>query len=414
MSMTITEKILARAAGRHKVSAGEIITCRIDLICVDEIQIPIFKRTLEEIEAKSIDKDLTVFVTDHYCPPTSLNQARAIQMLREFTFSQGLTPLEGGVKHQLLMERGAIRPGMVVAATDSHINTCGALGAFAAAFGPSEAAMMALRGECWLKVPETIRCEINGGLQPFVTPKDIGLFILREKGMNFANYKAIEFCGQAVRRLPVDGRIALCNMSTEMGAKNGIIEVDSVTERFLKMRNIGDYTKIASDMTASFYETLIVDASKLEPLVAIPHSPGNVKPVSEVMGTKIDQAFIGSCLGGNIDDLRLAANILKHHPTHPRTRLIITPASRAVYLQAVSEGLIAVFLRAKATVSGMTCSVCAGLEGILLPGEVCISTSPRNFKGRMGSPGAYIYLASPATVAASAIRGEITDPREFC
>jgi homoaconitate hydratase family protein len=413
MSMTITEKILARAAGRDKVSPGEMITCDVDLICMGELQFPIFKRTLDKMGAKSIRKDRVVFVVDHFPTPTTPDQARVNRLTREFARSQGLVPLEGGIKDQLLWENGLLRPGMLIVAADSHIPTCGALGLFAAAFGPSEAAMMAVMGKFWLRVPETIRCEVTGELRPFVTAKDIGLSILGQKGPIFANYKAMEFCGHTVENLGIDGRITLCNMSTEMGAKNGIAAPDSITEAFLKRWNVAGWSPIGSDPDASYAETIHVDASRLEPLVAAPHSPGNVKPIAEVRGTRIDQAFIGSCGNGNMDDLRAAAAILRARHVDPRTRLVIAPPSREVHLQAASEGLVETFLKAGALVSGMTCSVCPGQEGVLLPKEVCIASSPRNFKGRMGSPEALIYLASPATVAASAVKGEITDPREF-
>jgi 3-isopropylmalate/(R)-2-methylmalate dehydratase large subunit len=413
MSMTISEKILARAAGVDKVVPGEIVACKADLICIDDIQIAIFKDTLEKMGTDAIDKERTVFVADHYCPPTNLNQAKNVKLIKEFAITRGLHFLEGSIKDQLLWENGFIQPGMLVVATDSHITTCGALGTFAAAFGPSEAAIMALHDRYWFKVPESIRCEIAGELQPFVSPKDIGLYILGQRGTTFANYKAIEFCGPTVRDFSIDARVTLCNMTTEMGAKNGIVESDSVTETFLQKMGVKNCQRIFSDADAVYSENIAVDASKLEPMVASPDSPANVGVVSDVTGTKIDQGFIGSCGNGNIDDLRIAARILKGKTIHPGTRLIIAPASRGVHLQALSEGLIEIFLRTGALVSSQTCSVCAGLEAPLLPGEVCITTSPRNFKGRMGSPEAQIYLASPATVAASAIRGEISDPRKF-
>ena len=411
MPMTITEKILARTAGLDKVSPGEMITCKVDLICIDEIQIFIFKDTLDKMGTDAVDKDRTVCVIDHFCPPTNMHQARANRTIRDFALSRGLTLLEGSIKDQLLWENGLIRPGMVLAATDSHITTCGALGAFASPFGPSEAAIMAVQDTYWFKVPETIRCEIRGELQPLVTPKDIGLYIFGQKGTTFANYKAIEYCGPTVSGFSMDARVTLCNMTTEMGAKNGIVAPDSVTEDFLKAFDVKDYPMITSDADAEYAETIRIDASQLEPLVAAPHSPGNVSPASDAAGTKIDQGFIGSCGNGNMDDLRIAAHILKGGTIHPQTRLIITPASRKVHLQALSEGLIETFLRAGALVSGQTCSVCAGMEAPLMDGEVCITASPRNFKGRMGSPEANIYLGSPATVAASAVRGVITDPR---
>lgn len=413
MPMTITEKILAKAAGRKQVFPGEMVTCKVDLICIDEIQIPIFKDTLEKMGSDAVDKERTVFVIDHFCPPTNLHQAESNQMIREFALSRGLRFLEGGIKDQLLWENGLIRPGMVLVATDSHITTCGALGAFAAPFGPSEAAIMAVHDHHWFRVPETIRCEIVGELQPFVTPKDVGLYILSQKGVTFANYKAIEFCGPAVGDFSMDARVTLCNMTTEMGAKNGIIAPDSVTETFLKAHNVHDCPRIVSDADAVYFESIRVDLSQLEPLVAAPYSPGNVSRIAEARGTGIDQAFVGSCGNGNMEDLRLVARMLEGRSVHPRTRLIITPASRKVHLQALSEGLIETFLKAGAVVSGQTCSVCAGLEAPLLAGEVCITASPRNFKGRMGSPDANIYLGSPATVAASAVKGAITDPREF-
>jgi 3-isopropylmalate/(R)-2-methylmalate dehydratase large subunit len=413
MSMTISEKVLARAGSREKVSPGEMITCKIDVICIDELQFPFFKRTLEKMGTDLVDRNRLVLVVDHYSPPTNLEQAKAIHSLRQFARSKRLSPVEGGIKHQTLMENGFVRPGMVLVGTDSHMNTCGALGAFATAVGPAEAAMMAVTGESWFMVPETIRYEINGELKSFVTPKDIALYILGEKGLGTANYKAIEYVGQTVRGLSVDGRIVLCNVSTEMGAKTGLVECDSVTETFLKANGVGNFTGIRSDSDASYAETISIDISSLEPLVALPHSPANVALASKAAGTKIDQAFVGSCVGGNIEDLRLAAKILKNHVIHPYTRLIITPASRKIHLEALSEGLIDIFLKAKAIVSGSTCSVCGAFEGCLASGEVCISTSPRNFLGRMGSPEALVYLGSPATVAASSIKGEITDPREF-
>ena len=413
MPMTMTEKILARAAGKPGVEANDIISCSVDLVCVDEIQIVIFLDTLKKLGVDSIKKGLTVCVIDHYCPPTSIDQARAVQAVRDFARSQGLVPLEGGIKHQLMMQEKLIRPGMVVTATDSHINTCGALGAFAAAFGPSEAAIMAATGLTWLKVPESIRCEIVGELSPYVTPRDIGFWILGERGLNFAGYKAVEFCGESIERMSLDGRITLANMSAEMGAKNAVIAADSVTEEYLKGGTASDYAQLGADAGARYADSFRVEVSGLEPLVAMPHSPAKVKTVSEASGTEVDQAFIGSCVGGNIEDLRLAASILKGRKVSDKTRLIITPASREIHLQAVSEGLIEIFLQANAYVSGMTCSVCVGLEALLLPGQSCISTSTRNFKGRMGSPEALIYLASPATTAASAVAGRISDARDF-
>ena len=413
MPMTLTEKILARAAGRDAVVPGEVVTCQLDLVCVDEIQIAIFKRTLDQLGTDRVIQEKTVLVVDHFCPATNLDQARANQMVREFARSHHLRFLTGGIKDQILWENGLVRPGMLLVATDSHINTCGALGVFAAAFGPSDAAIMAIKGEYWFKVPQTVRCEIVGSLAPLVTPKDIGLHILGQRGTDFANYKAIEFVGPTVRELSIDGRITLCNMSTEMGAKNAIIEPDSKTAEFLGLKDHPELKTLKSDAAAQFFETMTVDVGGLEPLVATPHSPKNVVPVKVVKGVKIDQCFIGSCGNGNMDDLRLTARLLKGRKVCPETRLIVTPSSRHVYLQALAEGLIEPILQSGASLSGQTCSVCAGMEAPLLAKEVCLTASPRNFRGRMGSPEALIYLASPATIVASAIHGEIADPRDL-
>ncbi len=413
MPMTLTEKILARAARREAVVPGEVVTCQVDLVCIDEIQMAIFKRTLDQLGTDRVIQEKTILVVDHFCPATNLDQARANQMVREFARSHHLRFLTGGIKDQILWESGLIRPGMLLVATDSHINTCGALGAFAAAFGPSDAALMAVKGEYWFKVPQTVRCEIMGTLPPLVTPKDIGLHILGKRGTDFANYKAIEFVGPTVRELSIDGRITLCNMSTEMGAKNAIVEPDSKTRAFLGLEDRLEFPTWRSDPTAQFSETMVVDAGGLEPLVASPHSPQNVFPVKEVKGVKIDQCFIGSCGNGNMDDLRLTARLLKGRKVCPETRLIVTPASRHLYFQALAEGLIEIIHQSGATVSHQTCSVCAGMEAPLLANEVCLTASPRNFRGRMGSPDALIYLASPPTIVASAICGQIADPRDL-
>jgi len=411
--MNIAENILSRSAGGVAVTPGQIVTCEVDLICIDEIQIPLFAKTLEDMGASTILRDKTVFVVDHYCPPASLHQATVVRQVRDFAAFHNCRLLEGGIKHQLLLEGGYVRPGMMIAATDSHINTCGAVGAFAAAFGPAEAAMMAATGFSWFRVPATIKFEITGKLDGFITPRDIGIVILGEKGLNFANYMAMEFCDRTENGLSIEARMALCNMSAEMGAKTAAFQVDDITRTFLRDRGVKEFHELPADTTGGYAATFSVDISDLQPMVAIPDSPANVKPAAEVSGKKIDQAFIGSCLGGNMEDLRIAARILDGQKVHPHTRAIITPASRQIYRDALSEGLLEVFSRANAHISGGTCSVCVGLEAPLLAGESCISTSTRNYKGRMGSLDSQIYLGSSATVAASAVRGRITDPREF-
>jgi 3-isopropylmalate/(R)-2-methylmalate dehydratase large subunit len=411
--MNITEYIMARSANRAEVAPGQIVTCKLDLICIDEIQIPIFAKTLAEMGESTILRDKTIFVIDHYCPPTSIHQATVVRQVRDFASIHNCKLLEGGIKHQLLLEGGYARPGIMIAATDSHINTCGAVGAFATAFGPAEAAMMASTGFSWFRVPETIKFEITGQLYPFITSRDIGLAILGERGLNFANYMAIEFWDRTEKGLSIEERMALCNMSAEMGAKAGVFEVDDITKSFLLDRGIKDYQEIPTGRSCHYAATFHTDISRLQPMIALPDSPANVTSVDKVVDNKIDQAFIGSCLGGNIEDLRVAARIFDGHKVYPGTRVIITPASRQIYREALSEGLIEVFSSANAHISGGTCSVCIGAEAPLLAGESCISTSTRNYKGRMGSSDSHVYLASSATVAASALRGRITDPREF-
>ncbi len=411
--MNITENIMARSTNRTEVTPGQIVTCKLDLICIDEIQIPIFAKTLAEMRTSSILSDKTIFVIDHYCPPTSIHQATVVRQVREFASIHKCKLLEGGIKHQLLLEGGYARPGIMIAATDSHINTCGAVGAFAAAFGPAEAAMMASTGFSWFRVPETIKFEITGKLDSFITARDVGLAILGDRGLNFADYMAIEFWDRTENGLSIEERMALCNMSTEMGAKVAVFGVDDITKAFLLDRGVKDYQDIPADGSCHYAATFHTDISKLQPMVAQPDSPANVTSVDKVVDKKIDQAFIGSCLGGNIEDLRMAARIFDGNKVHAGTRVIITPASRQIYREALSEGLIEVFSSADAHISGGTCSVCIGTEAPLLAGESCISTSTRNYRGRMGSSESHIYLASSATVAASAIRGRITDPREF-
>ncbi len=414
MGMTITEKILAHASGKERVFPGEIVSCKIDLVCIDEIQFPIFYNAFKEIAEKIWDPERTVFIVDHYIPPCTIEQAEANKALKEFARKQGLKPyIEEGIKHQVFRMHGLARPGITIVGTDSHTNTSGTFGAFATALGPTEAAIICKTGEIWFKVPETIRFDISGKLNALVTAKDIALSILGKYGTRFAQYKAIEFGGTTIEAMSLDGRMALCCMSTEMGAKNGIIEPDEKLTEYINQRVSKPYKILKSDKDSKYYQQYKIDASAIEPLVATPHSPGNVKPVSEVEGVKIDQAFIGSCAGGNLEDLEMAANVLKGRVIHPNVRMIITPASNEVYSQAEEKGFIKTFVDAGAKVSCSTCSACAGFEGVLATGEVCLSSSTRNFKGRMGSRKSDIYLASTATVAASAIKGQIVDPRRI-
>lgn len=414
MGMTITEKILSYAASKGKVSPGEIVNCAIDVVCVDEIQFPIFYPAFQEMGGKVWDAGKAVFIVDHYVPPRTVRQAESNKAIKEFVQQQGLKPyIAEGIKHQVFRTNGLARPGIMIVGTDSHMNTAGAFGAFATALGPTEAAVVCKMGEIWFKVPEAIRFDVNGKLNSLVTAKDLALSILGRYGTRFGQYRAIEFSGATIAAMSIDARMTLCCMSAEMGAKNGIIEPDDKIMEYVSERVDKQYQILRSDPDARYLKRYEINASTIEPLVATPHSPGNVKLVSEAEGIEIDQAFIGSCAGGNLEDLEAAAKVLEGRYVHPDVRMIITPASREVYAQAEEKGLIKIFMNAGAMVSSSTCSACVGLEGTLAAGEICISASTRNFKGRMGSSEANIYLASPLTVAASAIRGQIADPRRI-
>jgi homoaconitate hydratase family protein len=311
-------------------------------------------------------------------------------------------------------EKGHVLPGTVIVGADSHTCTYGAFGAFATGIGSTEAAAVFATGKIWLKIPEAIRINVDGHFRKFVTPKDLILSIIGHVGADGATYKTVEFNGSTIREMSISGRMTLCNMTVEMGAKNGIVEPDDVTRKFLDGRTSKPYEYFKSDAGASYAKVLDFDVSSLEPTVACPSSVDNVKPASELSNVTVEQAFIGSCTNGRIEDLRVAAQILKGKRVKDGVRALVIPASQEVYLQAVKEGLIEVFTDAGAIVCGSACGPCLGGHiGLLAAGEVCVSTSNRNFIGRMGSTQASVYLASPATVAASAVTGRVTDPREL-
>lgn len=319
-----------------------------------------------------------------------------------------------GICHVVLPEKGFVKPGDLIVGSDSHTTTYGALGAFATGMGATDMAIVLATGEIWFKVPSTIKFNVEGKLQPMVMGKDIILHIIGEIGVEGASYKAMEFAGDTVKELSMDARFTLCNMAIEAGGKTGIIEPDEKTLKWVEERVRQPFKPVLNDPDAEYEEVIDVDASNLEPQVAKPPSPENSVPVSEVEGTKIDQAFIGSCTNGRLEDLRVAAKILDGREVAKMVRAIVIPASKEIYMKAMKEGLIEIFLKAGCVVCNSTCGPCIGAHlGLLAPGEVCISSSNRNFVGRMGSKDAKIYLASPATVAASAVTGEITDPRRF-
>ncbi len=415
--MNICEKILAAASSRREVRAGEIVEAKVDMAMVNEITGPLAIEAFRKIGVGKVwDNHRIVMVLDHQVPADSVNSAELHKIMRKFAVEQGIPYLydvgQGGICHQVMVEKGHVRPGELIIGADSHTCTYGALGAFGTGVGSTEIAAVFATGRIWLKVPETIRFNVHGEFQKFVTPKDLILKIIGMIGVDGAIYKAMEFDGSTINGLDVGGRMTICNMAVEAGAKTGIINPDEKAITYVKERTNKPIKPLKSDTDADYEEIIDVEADKLEPQIACPHSVDNVRAVSEVEGTPIHQAFIGSCTNGRMEDLRLAARFLKGKRVKEGVRLIITPASQEVYLEALKEDLLEIFVEAGACVCNPTCGACfGGHMGLLADGETCISASNRNFIGRMGSKRAQIFLASPATVAASAVTGVITDPR---
>lgn len=414
MGKTIAEKILSLASGKDAY-AGDIVVAKIDAAMIHDGTGLLTIEALKEMGRFEVwDPSKVAVVLDHVAPSSNENFAKVHKILREFARKHGvrLYDVGSGICHQLMVESGLARPGALIVGTDSHTCTYGALGAFSTGIGSTEMAAVFISGKLWFKVPETIKIEINGSLPPMVTPKDVILRVIGTLGADGATYKAVEFTGQAVKGMSIDGRLTLCNMAVEMGAKAGIIEPDEKTMAFLSSLGASACVDMKSDEDAEYSGKIEIDVSDLEPMVACPHSVDNVRPVKDVEGVEVDQVFLGSCTNGRIEDLRLAAEILRGKKIKDGVRMIVIPASRSIYLQALSEGLIDIFVRAGCVVCSPGCGPCAGAhQGILAPGEVCLSTSNRNFKGRMGSNDAEIYLASPAVAAVTALEGRITDPR---
>ncbi|MDH5701809.1 MAG: homoaconitase large subunit [Candidatus Bathyarchaeota archaeon] len=415
--MNIIEKILARASGRGEVSPGEIVEASIDMAMIHDLTGPLTIESFRKIGAKKVwNSQRIVVILDHIVPASSVKSAELHKVLRKFAEEQKIGNFydvgQGGVCHQVMPEKGHVRPGELIVGADSHTCTYGAFGAFATGIGSTEMAAVFGTGSLWFKVPEVIKVNVTGRFQSFVTPKDLILNIISRIKADGAIYNGIEFAGPTIRDMGVDGRMVLCNMAVEMGAKTGIIEPDETTLNYVKSRTKEPFKPVKSDLEGTYKKVLDMDVTDLEPQVSCPHSVDNVKPVSEVDKVEIDQAFIGSCTNGRLEDLRLAAKLLKGRKVREGVRLLVTPSSQEVYAEALQEGLIKTFLEAGAIVCNPTCGPCLGGHlGLLAPGETCISSSNRNFVGRMGSPKAHVYLASPATVAASAVTGKITDPR---
>jgi 3-isopropylmalate/(R)-2-methylmalate dehydratase large subunit len=417
--MNILEKILAIASGKRQVSSGEIVEASIDAAMIHDLTGPLAIKSFREIGAKKVwNNNKVVIILDHLVPASSVISAGLHKIVRNFAEEQNIENFydvgRGGVCHQVMPEKGHVRPGEVIVGADSHTCTYGAFGAFATGIGSTEMAAVFATGKLWFRVPEVIKVNVTGKLQKRVTPKDVTLNIVGKIGADGAIYKGLEFGGSTIREMSVDGRMVLCNMAVEMGAKAGIIEPDEKTLDYVKGRTDKAVKPVKSDTDSVYEKVLDVGVSDLEPQVAVPHSVDNVKPVSEVEDTEVDQAFIGSCTNGRLEDLRSAARVLKGKKTAAGVRLIVIPASQEIYLNALDEGLIRTFMDAGATIGNPNCGPCLGGHmGILADGETCISSSNRNFVGRMGSTKSFVYLASPATVAASAITGKITDPRKL-
>jgi 3-isopropylmalate/(R)-2-methylmalate dehydratase large subunit len=419
MGMTITEKILADHAGLKAIAPGDLVEVKVDLVLANDITAPLALKEFKKAGAKKVfDKDKVVLVPDHFAPNKDVPSAEQCRMMREFAREQDLSHYfevgEMGVEHALLPEQGLVLPGDLVVGADSHTCTYGALGAFATGVGSTDAAAAMISGMAWFKVPETIKFVYRGSLQQWVGGKDLILYTIKDIKVDGANYKAMEFSGEVIETLPMADRFSMCNMAVEAGGKNGIIVPDRVTEEYMKGRAKRPYRFYISDGDAHYCEIREYDVSKIEPQVAFPFLPENCKGVSEVGNIPIDQAVIGSCTNGRIEDLRIAAQVLKGRRVAPYVRLIIIPATQEIYRQAMKEGLFDIFLDAKAVISTPTCGPClGGYMGILAKGERAVATTNRNFVGRMGHKESEVYLANPAIAAASAVLGRIGSPREL-
>ena len=418
-SMTITEKILAAHAGLDEVAPGQLINCRLDLVLANDVTAPIaIKEFAKTGVAKVWDPTKIALVPDHYTPNKDIKSAEQAKMVREFARAQGITHYYEigcmGVEHALLPEQGVVGPGDVIIGADSHTCTYGALGAFATGVGSTDAAAGMATGEAWFKVPSSIKFNVTGELSPWVCGKDIILHIIGMIGVDGALYQSMEFTGDTISRLGMDDRMTICNMAIEAGGKSGIIAVDDTTRAYVNGRFEREPVEYFSDPDAEYAAVYEIDAASIVPTVAYPHLPSNTRPVADARDIWIDQVVIGSCTNGRIEDMRIAASLLKGRKAHENVRLIIIPATQEIYRQAMHEGLFDIFLDANAAVSTPTCGPCLGGHmGILAAGERALATTNRNFVGRMGDPTSEVYLCSPAVAAASAVLGHIGLPEDL-
>jgi 3-isopropylmalate/(R)-2-methylmalate dehydratase large subunit len=421
--MTITEKILARAAGKAHISPGDVVFAKIDKVMLHDVSGPGVIKVFSQWEkmGKKLeriwDPDRVWITEDHFVPPPDRISAENLLELSKWSekfgikkhFKYGLG--QYGICHTLSHEEAMVLPGEVYVGGDSHTNTTGAMGAFAAGLGHTDIAYVLMNGQIWFKIPETMMFKLTGKKPEYIMPKDIILKIIGDIGTDGANYKTMQFSGEVLRQLGMEERLTLTNMTTEAGAKNGIIEADSITDEYLRERTDSSYFAILGDSDAEFSEVYSYEIDKLEPIVAKPFSPGNISVARELQDIEIDKAYIGSCTGAKLEDLRLAAKLLKGKKVKVRTEVL--PAAQSIYSKAIKEGLISIFMEAGAVIGPPTCGACCGAHmGVLGKDEICVSTTNRNFPGRMGNVESKTYLASPLVVAASAITGKITDPRD--
>ncbi|MEN6321616.1 MAG: 3-isopropylmalate dehydratase large subunit [Syntrophaceae bacterium] len=419
MGMTITEKILCKHTEHREVQPGMLINAKVDIALGNDITAPIAIAEFRKAGGVRVfDRNKVVIVPDHFTPNKDIDSAQQCKFVREFAREQEITHYfevgRVGIEHALLPEQGIVLPGDLVIGADSHTCTYGALGAFATGVGSTDLAAAMLTGEVWFKVPETIKIVFHGALQKWVSGKDLILYIIGLIGVDGALYKAMEFTGGTVDQLGMADRLTIANMVIEAGAKNGIFIPDDITEAYVHERAKRPYTFYTSDSDAVYASIIDIDVSKIEPQVAFPHIPSNVRGVSQSGDVKIDQVIIGSCTNGRIEDLRVAAAILNKRKVASSVRLIVVPATQEIYKMALKEGLMEIFIDANAVVSPPTCGACLGGHmGILADGEKAVSTTNRNFVGRMGHTGSEVYLASPAVAAASAVLGRIASPEEL-
>jgi len=416
--VTITEKILAAHCGKKEVSPGELINAKVDLILANDITAPIAITEFRKIGAKDVfDRDRVAFIPDHFAPQKDIKAAEQGKRLRGFSkeYSLGLYFEVGrmGVEHALLPEQGLVGPGDLVIGADSHTCTYGGLGAFATGVGSTDVASAMATGECWFKVPESIKFIYYGKPGKWVGGKDLILHTIGDIGVDGALYRAMEFTGETISSLPMYARLTMCNMAIEAGGKNGIISPDGITEQYVKGRAKREYRFYASDKDAKYVEVKEYDCSKIPLTVSCPHLPSNTKPASELSSVSVDQVVIGSCTNGRIEDMREAAGVIKGKQVNPNVRMIVIPATQQIYLDAMKEGLAEIFVKAGAVFSTPTCGPCLGGHmGILAKGERAIATTNRNFVGRMGHPESEVYLSNPSVAAASAVMGRIAVPDE--